>query len=122
VELPALSEEQAESIPPKSPAPHNVSAAPLRVMVVDDHADTARVLGKLLTASGYVVNTATTAAAALSLAGKYSFDLVISDLGLPDMTGYELMKQIKDIYPTKGIAVSGYGMEEDIRKSAGRFQ
>ena len=118
VELPALSPEQAQRIPPKSPVAGNASAGALRVMVVDDHADTARVLGNLLTASGYVVETATTAAAALSLAAQHRFDLIISDLGLPDMTGYELMKQIKDRYRTKGIALSGYGMEEDIRRSS----
>ena len=89
---------------------------PLRLLIVEDHADSAIVLGKLLKGLGYAVKTATTAATALALAGEDRFDIVISDLGLPDMTGYELMKQLKAKYEITGIAMSGYGMEEDIRR------
>jgi CheY-like chemotaxis protein len=85
-------------------------------MVVEDHADTARVLSRLLKASGHLVSTATSAADALALADQHPFDIVISDLGLPDMTGYELMQTIKDRHGVKGIAMSGYGMEEDISR------
>jgi CheY-like chemotaxis protein len=45
------------------------------------------------------------------------FDVMVSDIGLPDATGYDLMKEIKARYTTKGIAMSGYGMDEDLRKS-----
>ena len=93
------------------------SAGTLRVLVVEDHADTARVLARLLSASGYVVKTAHTAAAALELVGAEPFDVIVSDIGLPDATGYDLMKQIKANYGIKGIAMSGYGMDEDLRKS-----
>ena len=89
----------------------------LRLLIVEDHRDTASILGKLLADSGHAVKTATTAAEALKLAGEHAFDLVLSDLGLPDMTGYELMKQIKVRHRIKGIAISGYGMEEDFRRS-----
>jgi two-component system CheB/CheR fusion protein len=116
VELPALSREQAANPPAGSRGAGNGQVAPLRLMVVEDHADTAKVLGALLSASGHSVKTATTAAAALALAGEHPFDIVVCDLGLPDMTGYELMKQIKEKHGTKGIAMSGYGMEEDIKK------
>lgn len=112
---------------PLAIAPNDSHAAPtnqerrkengLRVLVVDDHADTAFVLGKLLTASGHKVRTAGTVAAALDLAAKEQFDVMVSDIGLPDATGYELMQQIKLHYPIKGIAMSGYGLEEDLRKS-----
>jgi CheY-like chemotaxis protein len=44
-------------------------------------------------------------------------DLVLSDLGLPDGTGLELMAEIHQRYGVKGIALSGYGMEEDVRRS-----
>jgi DNA-binding response OmpR family regulator len=44
-------------------------------------------------------------------------DLVISDLGLPDESGLDLMKHLKTAYQLKGICLSGYGMEEDIARS-----
>jgi PAS domain S-box-containing protein len=89
----------------------------LRILFVDDNADTALVLSKVLKASGHTVKTAGSAAAALELAGKEPFDLIISDIGLPDATGYELMKEIKARYSMQGIAMSGYGMDEDLQKS-----
>ena len=46
------------------------------------------------------------------------FDVLVSDLGLPDGTGYDLMKQIRHRPEIKGIALSGYGMEEDVRQSS----
>jgi signal transduction histidine kinase len=116
VELPALIQHPAPS-PGKSVPRDDDAIGPLRVLVVEDHADTAAVLSKLLTARGHAVRTAVTAADALSLASRHTFDVIVSDLGLPDATGYVLMEQIKGRYGIKGIAMSGYGMEEDIRKS-----
>jgi signal transduction histidine kinase len=91
--------------------------AKLRLLVVEDHADTARMLGKLLGSAGYSVKTATDAAGALDLASRETFDLMVSDIGLPDATGYQLMREIKTRYGISGIAMSGYGMDEDVRKS-----
>jgi CheY-like chemotaxis protein len=71
----------------------------------------------LLAGSNYAVKSAGDAATALELAAQEPFDLLISDIGLPDKTGYELMKQIRESYSMKGIALTAYGMEEDIRKS-----
>ena len=51
------------------------------------------------------------------LAAKEPFDLIVSDIGLPDASGYYLMRQIKREHGITGIAMSGYGMDEDIRKS-----
>jgi CheY-like chemotaxis protein len=90
---------------------------PLKLLVVEDHADTVKMLGRLLGSAGYVVRTAGNAAGALELASKEQFDLLVSDIGLPDATGYELMQQIKHLHGITGIAMSGYGMDEDIRKS-----
>jgi CheY-like chemotaxis protein len=71
----------------------------------------------LLRGSGFVVTAAANVASALNLAATQRFDIVVSDLGLPDGTGYELMQQIRDRHGIKGIALSGYGMEEDQRRS-----
>jgi two-component system CheB/CheR fusion protein len=87
------------------------------VLLVEDHPDTSRTLARLLHVSGHQVKVAHSVAAALELAGTETFDVVISDIGLPDASGYDLMRQIRDRYGIKGIALSGYGMEEDVRKS-----
>ena len=87
------------------------------VLVVDDHADTTLVMSKLLGKYGHKVRTAGTVADALDLAGKEQFDVIVSDIGLPDATGYDLMREIKSRCSMKGIAMSGYGLDEDVRKS-----
>ena len=89
----------------------------LRLLIVEDHADTALLLKRLLEGSGFAVETAGTVAEALEAADNAHFDVLVSDLGLPDGTGCELMRQIRQRHPLKGIAMSGYGMEEDIRRS-----
>jgi len=115
IELPLVSKNGDEPARPADSA--GESGETLRILFVEDNADTAFVLSKFLTASGYVVKTAGSAAAALELASKELFDIVVSDIGLPDVNGYELMKQIRACYPIQGIAMSGYGMEDDLRKS-----
>jgi PAS domain S-box-containing protein len=91
--------------------------ASLRLLLVEDHVDTSRMLVKLLGSAGYTVRTASDAAGALELAANEPFDLILSDIGLPDASGYHLMRQIKRNHGICGIAMSGYGMDEDIRKS-----
>ena len=63
------------------------------------------------------MKTAHSVSSALHLAAAEPFDVLVSDIGLPDATGYELMEQIKDRYGIKGIALSGYGMDDDMHKS-----
>jgi CheY-like chemotaxis protein/anti-sigma regulatory factor (Ser/Thr protein kinase) len=103
--------------PPKPTQQERQTDKGLRVLVVDDHADSTLVLSKLLRTYGHKVMTAGSAAAALEIAGKEQFDVIVSDIGLPDATGYDLMRQIKSRHSMKGIAMSGYGLEEDILKS-----
>ena len=55
---------------------------------------------------------------ALSMLTTQRFDVVISDIGLPDGTGHDLMKQIKERYRIPGVALTGYGMEDDLRRSS----
>lgn len=90
---------------------------PWRVLLVEDHTDTAVSLHTLLTRRGYSVEIAKDIATALQLVNAKEFDILVSDLGLPDGTGYELMQQLAARYPAlRGIALSGYGMDEDIRR------
>lgn len=115
VELPAVSATD-EALAVQSPD-HYHATGQLRVLLVEDHPDTREVLARLLRASSFAVKTAASVEAALQLAAMEAFDIVVSDLGLPDGTGYDLMKQIRDRHGIKGIALSGYGMEEDLRRS-----
>ena len=104
-------------IPRRAAKPEREKKNGLSVLFVDDHADTTLVMSKLLSRYGHKVTTAGCAADALDLAAKEQFDVIVSDIGLPDATGYELMQQIKSRHSIKGIAMSGYGLEEDLRKS-----
>lgn len=94
------------------------TAAPrLRLLLVEDHQSTLDVVSRLLTRAGHQVVTAGTLSDALSAAKNRLFDVVISDLGLPDGTGNELMKILRARYGLRGIALSGYGADEDVRRS-----
>jgi CheY-like chemotaxis protein len=84
---------------------------------VDDHEDTNKAMKRLLERMGYEVSTADSMQGALAAAQQERFDLLISDIGLPDGSGLELMRELMRTRPMKGIALSGFGMEEDIAKS-----
>jgi CheY-like chemotaxis protein len=91
----------------------------LRILLVEDHADTAEAMADLLREMGHEVTVAGSVAGGLAAAASQAgrIDLVLSDLGLPDGTGLDLMAELHGRYGVKGIALSGYGMEEDVRKS-----
>ena len=89
----------------------------LSLLVVEDHESTRMVLERLLTRSGHMVVTAATVHDALAAYKAAHFDAVISDLGLPDGSGIDLMVQIQNIRPVPAIALSGYGMEDDLQRS-----
>ena len=109
--LPALA---ATSKPHASPAQPALS---LSLLVVEDHEATRSVLERLLTRSGHLVVTAATVNDALTAYKAAHFDVVISDLGLPDGSGIDLMVQIQHIRPVPAIALSGFGMENDLQRS-----
>jgi signal transduction histidine kinase/response regulator of citrate/malate metabolism len=90
---------------------------PLRLLVIEDHEATLDILARLLRSHGHNVLTATTVKDAILLACTHSFDLVISDLGLPDGNGIDLMRQLTNDYGLRGIALSGYGMASDRAKT-----
>ncbi len=90
---------------------------PLRLLLLEDHEPTLRVLVRLLTRAGHQVVATSTVAGGLAAAKAGTFDAVISDLGLPDGTGFEAMAELRDKHGLRGIALSGYGMEDDLRRS-----
>ena len=89
----------------------------LRLLLVEDNEPTLEVMTTLLELAGHDVKPAPDLRTARQLAESHEFDLVVSDLGLPDGTGFDLMRELRDRYGLKGIAVSGFGMEEDLRRS-----
>ncbi|HKP93192.1 MAG TPA: ATP-binding protein [Chthoniobacterales bacterium] len=89
----------------------------VQILLVEDHEDTARVLGRILRNAGFDVSHAGTLADARALASGRRFDLLVSDLGLPDGSGLELMKQLRETHGMQGIALSGFGTEDDVAAS-----
>jgi PAS domain S-box-containing protein len=120
ITLPAGADGARPSTPPATAAP--AAAAPAehresRLLLVEDHEPTRQSLTALLRRRGYVVVSCGSAESALNAAQEGSFDLVLSDLGLPDVSGLELMKELNRRYGLRGIAVTGYGTEKDIAES-----
>jgi signal transduction histidine kinase len=92
----------------------------LRILLAEDHADTAANLTRLLQRRGHKVDVAVSVAEARALIGRKSFDVLLSDIGLPDGLGLDLMQPFLGASggrPVAGIALSGYGMPEDVRRS-----
>lgn len=105
---------------PRPPPPLPVepdAPAQLSILVVEDNEDTLEMLQLILESLGHDVQVAVNATDALATAEKHRFDLVISDLGLPDLSGHELMRRLQQQRPVEAIAVSGYGRPEDVRES-----
>ncbi|HMJ06999.1 MAG TPA: PAS domain S-box protein [Chthoniobacterales bacterium] len=90
---------------------------PLRILLVEDHRDTRRALERLLKHFGYEVATASTVKEALDTFRAQPFDAILSDIGLPDGTGYDVIAEAKRTREVKGVALTGYGMAEDVRRS-----
>jgi len=89
-----------------------------RILLVEDHEPSRATMVHLLKRRGYEIRDVGSSTAALKVAAAENFDLVISDIGLPDMDGASLMKQLHDQHGMIGIALSGYGMEADLARSA----
>lgn len=91
-----------------------------RALVVDDVADVTEMLAVVLTHAGYSVVTAASAPAALKAARERQFDVVISDIGMPEMNGYQLAREMRLMpgYETiPMVAVTGYSMFDDKERS-----
>lgn len=88
-----------------------------RILLVDDHQDTCAALERLLVRRGHLVAAMPNMHSALEAGTRNQFDLLISDIALPDGTGMELMTCLRGISGIRGIAISGFGMNGDIQKS-----
>jgi CheY-like chemotaxis protein len=117
VRLPATPKPAAAELPAGSNGSASEAApAALRVLLVEDHGDTSRAMSRLLRRAGHTVETADTVAQAMEAFERGTFGLLISDLGLPDESGLDLMRKARLRQPgLVGICLSGYGTEEDLR-------
>ena len=121
-----MEEFSARELPRETEAHANAPAAALRlshgrilkILLVEDHADTAAALVYLLRRWGHAVTHACDVESAMLAAGAQAFDLIISDIGLPDGSGLDVMRRVgRQGWDVRGIAISGRAMEEDLEKS-----
>ena len=110
-----LAEDAPDHDGQKHPKP--VSSERGRLLVVDDHRDTCLGMKMLLERRGYQISVAHSAEQAVAKANAEQFDLVISDIGLPGRSGYDLMRELRESKGMRGIALSGYGTEHDVNKA-----
>jgi len=88
-----------------------------RVLLVDDHYDTCIGMKRMLERHGYQITVAHSAEQAVEKVRIEDFDLLISDIGLPDRSGYELMRELRVNKDLPGIALSGFGSEQDVKQA-----
>ncbi|HEV2454559.1 MAG TPA: response regulator [Verrucomicrobiae bacterium] len=89
----------------------------VKILLVEDHEPTRTTLASLLARRNYDVVAAATVEEARGLAKERGFDLLITDIGLPDGNGYDLMNELCKDKPLRGIALTGYGMDQDVARS-----
>jgi CheY-like chemotaxis protein len=102
--------------PVAPPAPEHATKS-LRVLVVEDNVDGCMMLAKVVRVRGYSVQTAFTGLAALAIATDWRPDVVLLDIGLPELSGFEVARRLRADPSNKGmklVAVSGYGSERDV--------
>jgi hypothetical protein len=108
--------EAAEKTDQDSRAPKH-PAKPLRILLVEDHQDTRQMLSRLLTHFGHQVLTAGNTRSALDIVASENIEVLLCDLGLPDGSGYEVISQAQQKRPIKAVALTGFGTDEDFRRS-----
>ncbi len=106
---------EAAALPPK--ASSEALQQGLKILLVDDHQDTCAALEKLLVRRGHLVAATHNVRSAMEAAARNKFDLLISDIALPDGSGTDLMMQLRAISSIPGIAISGFGGNGDIERS-----
>src|SRR6478752_7002124 len=89
----------------------------VRLLLVEDHGDTARALARLLESRGFTTKIAPNVATALRTIEREDFDLYLCDLGLPDGTGIDLIRKVRETRKTPAIALTGFGMQEDVERA-----
>jgi CheY-like chemotaxis protein len=89
----------------------------LRILIIENHEVTAEFISLFLRRAGHEVIVVSTAQAALGRDDLASFDVILSDIGLPDVNGWDLMKKLRPTTSAFAIAMSGFGGEADVQRS-----
>ncbi len=89
------------------------SCPPLSILLVEDHADTALAIRSFLTGMGHSVRVADSVEAAIKEVIAHQFEIIISDVGLPDGNGVSLIHGIRRFCKTPALALTGYSSDED---------
>jgi PAS domain S-box-containing protein len=105
-----------DGVKPDDGAPSRISGK-TRILLVEDHADTARALSRLLASRNYQVKTEGTVAAGLAAVTSEKFDILLCDLGLPDGTGMDFVAAARKFSNAPAIALTGFGMQQDIERA-----
>jgi CheY-like chemotaxis protein len=119
VMLPVAAEDLSVSAPGSASAGKEPANAPRRVLVVDDNRDAADSLSMLLAARGHEVRVAYDGLEAVGAAVAFAPDVVLMDIGLPKLYGYDAARRIRDARGKEVllVAITGWGQDEDRRKS-----
>jgi len=107
------------TVPAATPKPDDVLKHKL-ILVVDDSRETTDMLSRLLQMEGAFVQTARSGQEALQLAADNTFDLVISDISMPEMDGYQLMRQLRELPSMEhvpALALTGFGRISDVKRA-----
>ncbi len=118
LELVTVPSDASTSPEPIKPPSNATGRGRLKILLVEDNVDTLRYLTLTLQKRNYNVVPVDRLSAALAAAGEAQFDLLISDIELPDGTGLELIHGLGGGRTLPGIAISGFGSEEDVEQSA----
>ena len=117
VTLPVLATQTVPAITPAATTAPAQQTRALRVLLVEDHEDTRMILRRLLTRWGHTVTAAGCVAEARLALADGTFDLLLSDVGLPDGTGMDVVATLREKSRIPAVAMSGYGMEADIART-----
>lgn len=114
ITFPTADPDTAEAQTAASPSRH---LEKVRLLLIEDHGDTARALSRLLENRGFGVLAASSIASALQAVEHEEFDLILCDLGLPDGSGIDFIKKVRSHLRTPAIALTGFGMQEDVERA-----
>ena len=89
------------------------------ILLVEDHRDSRRATARLLRMHGHTVHEAGGFHEAIQVGARHKCDLLVCDIGLPDGSGFDLMRQLRGMYQVSGIAVSGYPIADEECHHAG---